>query len=191
MVMALCTMRLRRTGQYLARAHTLRATAASACQSARTRSFIRRLPRSDGGQGHHAKQRERRQDTGTETPIRGHASGRQRLADEMRRCGLAAAHEPLAQLFCCSLEPRGQRLLWRGGPWCPMTVRLVSDLHEHIKTAASAERAAAGQSCGEPEDGPRKGCSQSSCTSGRRGLHKCDGSTYLQPIDERHGWSRQ
>ncbi len=137
--MALCTMRLRRTGQYLARAHTLRATAASACQSARTRSFIRRLPRSDGGQGHHAKQRERRQDTGTETPIRGHASGRQRLADEMRRCGLAAAHEPLAQLFCSSLEPRGQRLLWRGGPWCPMTVRLVSDLHEHIKTAASAE----------------------------------------------------
>ena len=71
LVMALCTTRLRRTGQYLARAHTLRATAASACRSARTRSFIRRLPRSDGGQGHHAKQRERRQDTGTETPIRG------------------------------------------------------------------------------------------------------------------------
>ena len=67
LVMALCTTRLRRTGQYLARAHTLRATAASGCRSARTRSFIRRLPRSDGGQGHHAKQRERRQDTGTET----------------------------------------------------------------------------------------------------------------------------
>ena len=57
----------------------------------------------------------------------------------MRRCGLAAAGEPLAQLFCCSLEPQGQRLLWRGGTWCPTTVRLVSDLHEHIKTVASAE----------------------------------------------------
>ena len=68
-----------------------------------------------------------------------HASAGTRLAASASptRCG--GAGWPLAQLFCCSLEPRGQRLLWRGGPWCPMTVCLVSDLHEHIKTVASAE----------------------------------------------------